>query len=89
MKTLFIGNLASHVTEDELTELFSGYGTVRKLEMPKDLFSGKNKGFAIISMEGHEARAAAAALDGKPFHEKPLKIRDEKAKSKSRGRPRR
>lgn len=88
MKMLFVGNLAPQVTEDELTELFNNYGTVRKFQMPKDLFSGKNRGFAIIGMEGHEARAAMAALDGKPFHEKPLKVRDEKAKPKARGRRR-
>jgi len=85
MKTLFIGNLASHVSEDELKDLFSDYGTVRKLELPKDLFSGKNKGFAFIGMEGHEARAAMAALDGKPFNDKPLKVREEKPKPKARG----
>lgn len=85
MKTLFIGNLASHVSEDELKDLFSDYGTVRKLELPKDLFSGKNKGFAFIGMEGHEARAAMAALDGKPFNDKPLKVREEKPKPKGRG----
>jgi len=82
MKTLFIGNLSSHVTEQELTALFSQYGTVRKLEMPKDIFTGKNKGFALLSMEGHEARAAQSELNGKTFHNSPLKIRDEVAKTK-------
>jgi RNA recognition motif-containing protein len=89
MKSIFIGNLASHTSEEELTELLSNYGTVRKIEMPKDIFSHKNKGFAIIGMEGHEARAAMAGLNGKSFHERPLKIREEKAKSKAKGRRRR
>lgn len=89
MKSLFIGNLASHVTEDEITELFSNFGTVRKIALPRDLFSGKNKGFAIIGMEGHEARAAMAALDGKAFNDRPLKVREEKSKPKNRGGRRR
>jgi RNA recognition motif-containing protein len=89
MKTLFIGNLATNVTEEELKELFSNYGTVRKIELPRDIFSGKNKGFAFIGMEGHEARAAMAALNGKPFNDKPLKVREEKAKPKGRGGRRR
>ncbi len=86
MKTIFVGNLPTDATEDEVRELFSQHGKVRKLELPRDIFSGRNKGFAFIDMEGHEARAAMSGLDGKPFKDKMLKVRDEKPKSKGRGR---
>ncbi len=86
MKTLFVGNLPPEATEDEITELFSQYGSVRKIELPRDIFSGRNKGFAFINMEGHEARAAMSALDGKPFKDKMLKVRDEKPKAGRGGR---
>lgn len=88
MKTLFISNIAPRATETDITELFSTYGTVRKLKMPRDLFSGRCRGFALIDMEGHEARAAAAALNGKSFMDSELRIRDERPKQKRRG-PRR
>jgi len=88
MKTLFVGNIAPQATEDQLKALFSEYGTVRKLELPRDIFSGRNKGFAFIDMEGHEARAAMTALNGKSFMESNLKVRDEKPKLKGRGRRR-
>lgn len=84
MKTLFAGNLPPEATEDEITELFSQFGKVRKIELPRDIFTGRNKGFAFIGMEGHEARAAMTALDGKPFKDKVLKVRDEKPKTKGR-----
>lgn len=64
MIRLSIRNLPRSTTEQSLTELFSHYGTVRGLTLAKDLFSGDCKGFATIDMEGHEARAAIAALDG-------------------------
>ena len=86
MKTLFIGNLATDASEKELTELFGQYGKVRKINLPRDIFSGRNKGFAFMDMEGHEARAAMAALNGKTFKDKPLKVREEKPKQKGRGR---
>ncbi|MEJ2479943.1 MAG: RNA-binding protein [Acidihalobacter sp.] len=86
MKTLFVGNIAPETTENALNELFGEYGTVRKLEMPRDVFSGKSRGFARIDMEGHEARAAAAALDGKTFLGSSLKVRDERPKRKGRRR---
>ncbi|MCW8919463.1 MAG: RNA-binding protein [Gammaproteobacteria bacterium] len=85
MKTLFIGNLPPEATEEEVLELFSQYGVVRKIELPRDIFSGRNKGFAFIGMEGHEARAAMSALDGKLYKDKLLKVRDEKPKPKGRG----
>jgi RNA recognition motif-containing protein len=64
MIKLSVRNLPRSTTEESLTELFSQYGTVRGLTIAKDLFSGDCKGFATIDMEGHEARAAIAALDG-------------------------
>ncbi len=88
MKTLFVGNIAPQATEDDIKELFSEYGKVRKLELPRDIFSGRNKGFAFVDMEGHEARAAMAALNGKSFMNNNLKVRDEKPSAKGRGRRR-
>ena len=88
MKTLFVSNIAPLATEADIKELFSGYGTVRKLEMPRDIFSGRCKGFALIDMEGHEARAAAAGLNGRSFMDAELRVRDEKPKQKGKGRRR-
>ncbi|MCU7892362.1 MAG: RNA-binding protein [Candidatus Thiodiazotropha sp. (ex Ustalcina ferruginea)] len=64
MITLSVRGLPRSTTEESLTALFTEYGVVRSLKMAKDLFSGDCKGFATIDMEGHEARAAIAALDG-------------------------
>lgn len=86
MKTLFIGNIAPQTTEKELRALLTEHGTVRKLEMPRDIFSGKCKGFAFVDLEGHEARAVMAALDGKDFIDRPLKIREDKPKRGGKGR---
>jgi len=86
MKTRFVGSIPPQVTEDQLKELFAEFGKVRKLELPRDIFTGRNKGFAFIDMEGHEARAAMAALNGRSFMNGNLKVRDEKPKPKGRGR---
>ncbi len=64
MKKLFVGNLPPDTTEASIRELFSTYGTVRSVDLAHDIFTGKCKGFCFIEMEGHEARAAQAALDG-------------------------
>jgi RNA recognition motif-containing protein len=48
----------------------------------KDLFSGKCKGFGFLEMEGHEARAAIAGLDGKMYEGNHLKVKFEEERGK-------
>jgi len=86
MKKLFVGNLPPTTTEEPLQALFSQYGTVRSMNLVKDLFSGKCKGFAFLEMEGHEARAAIAELNGKAFEGNFLKVKYEEEKAKGRRR---
>ncbi len=89
MKKMFVGNLSADATEDSVSSLFSEFGTVRGIHLATDVFSGKCRGFGFVEMEGHEARAAMAALNGKTFGEKPLRVREEAPRGKSAGRRRR
>ena len=80
MKRLFVGSLPPTATEASLTTLFSQYGTVRSVDLVKDLFSGACKGFAFIEMEGHEARAAIAGLNSTTFENNTIVVKFEQAK---------
>lgn len=84
MKKIFVGSLPSSATEQEVTELFSKYGKVRSIKLATDLFSNQCKGFGFIEMEGHEARAAIAALDGSEFNGKNLRVNYENPKNRRR-----
>ncbi|MCF6250229.1 MAG: RNA-binding protein [Methylococcaceae bacterium] len=86
MKKLFVGNLPTNTSEKDLQTLFSKFGTVRSLNLVTDIFSDQCKGFGFIEMEGHEARAAIAGLDGKDFNGKPIKVNFESPKAGRRGR---
>lgn len=88
MKKMFVGNLSPDSTEQSVTELFSQYGTVRSIRLVSDIFSGKCRGFGFIEMEGHEARAAIAGLDGKTVNGNSLRVRYEDPRG-ARGRKRR
>ncbi len=83
LKKLFIGNLSESTSEKELQDLFSQFGTVRSLKLITDIFTGQCKGFAFIAMEGHEARAAIAGLDGKNFNGNSLRVGFETTKSRN------
>ncbi|QFY41549.1 RNA-binding protein [Candidatus Methylospira mobilis] len=67
MLTLFVRNLPPTTTEANLTELFATHGKVFDIKVSRDLFTGKARGTATVNMEGHEARAAIAGLDGSDF----------------------
>ena len=87
---MFVGNLPSDASEESVRELFSEYGTVRSVRLTRDVFSGKCRGFGFIEMEGHEARAAMAALDGATYCGKALRVRfEDTRRARSGGRKRR
>ena len=90
MKKLFIGNLPQDATEESVRSMFAEFGTVRSVSVISDIFTGKCKGFGFIEMEGHEARAAQAALDGNMVgsSDRSLRVRFEDPKA-ARGRGRR
>ena len=86
MKKLFIGNLPASTSEQDVRDLFSEFGTVRSSKLVMDIFSGQCKGFGFVEMEGHEARAAIAGLNGKDFNGMPLKVNYESPKPGGRRR---
>jgi RNA recognition motif-containing protein len=86
MKKLFIGNLPASTSEEELQQLFSAFGTVRSSKLVTDVFSGQCKGFGFVEMEGHEARAAIAGLNGKDFNGRPMKVNYEEPRVAGRRR---
>ena len=88
MITIFIRGLARATNEENLTELFAQYGRVRGVKVIRDIFSGECKGFATLEMEGHEAREAIGALDGKEFLGKSIYVGRDMPKNKRGGRRR-
>lgn len=88
MKKMFVGNLPAHTTEQTIKDLFGEYGTVRSIELASDIFTRKCRGFGFVEMEGHEARAAIAGLNGKFVDGKNLRVTFDEARGKRKGRRR-
>ena len=86
MITLFIGSLPPSTTEESLTSLFSQYGTVRSIRLNSDIFTGKCRGTGLIQMEGHEARAAIAGLDGKTLEGSQIRVKLEQPRNRGHSR---
>lgn len=88
MKKIFVGNLPTDASEQSVKAMFSDFGTVRSIRVAVDVFTGRCKGFGFIEMEGHEARAAIAGLNGKSLGDKVLKVNFEDERGAARGRRR-
>lgn len=87
MITISVRGLPRSTTESSLNDLFAAFGSVRSLKISTDLFSGHCRGFAEIKMEGHEARNAIAALNGKDIDGSTLRVEvEKKRKGGQRGR---
>ena len=64
MKNLFVGNLGSEVTLEELRGLFEAYGQVVQVHIIVDRDTGLPRGFAFVEMTNDaEAEKAIKALN--------------------------
>lgn len=86
MLRIYAGNLPADVTEKEFTELFAEHGRVRSIDLARDLFTGRCRGFGFIEMEGHEARAAISALNGRTLRGNCLRVNEERPRGRKGGR---
>jgi RNA recognition motif-containing protein len=74
---LFVGNLSFNATQEQLQDLFAAHGTVVEVDVIKDKFSGRPRGFAFVSMETKEAAdAAVQALNGKEIDGRALTVNE-------------
>ncbi len=58
---IYAGNLSWEMSDSDLQELFTPYGTVTSAKVLKDKMSGRSKGFGFVEMEDDEAAKAAIA----------------------------
>jgi RNA recognition motif-containing protein len=66
---LFVKNLGSNVTSEDIMTLFSGHGEVKESK----IIDGRGIGFVEMSNQ-MEAESARKALDGNDFKGRKLKI---------------
>ena len=89
---IYVGNLPFSATEDDLRQAFGKYGTVGEVNLIRDQFSGRLRGFGFVEMaDGTQANAAIAALNGTDLGGRSLTVnearpRTERGDSRGGGR---
>ncbi len=82
--TIYVGNLSYKVNEEEINELFAGFGEVKSVKIIRDNASGRSKGFAFVEMENEaDAEAAIESLNETEFAERNIIVN--KARPKPEG----
>ena len=73
--SIYVGNLSYQVTEEDVSTVFAEYGTVKRVQLPKDRETGRMRGFGFVEMasDGEES-AAIEALDGAEWMGRDLKV---------------
>lgn len=84
--SIYVGNLSYEATQDDLTQVFSEYGTIKRVQLPTDRETGRMRGFAFVEM-GTDAEEAAAieALDGAEWMGRDLKVNKAKPRENRGG----
>ena len=78
-KKIYVGNLSFSVDNNQLTDLFSDFGTVDSANVIMDRDTGRSKGFAFVEMSAEsEAQAAISKLNGQDFGGRAMNISEAK-----------
>ncbi|MDJ0568102.1 MAG: RNA-binding protein [Pleurocapsa sp. MO_192.B19] len=73
--SIYVGNLNYEVSQEDLNEVFSEYGNVKRVHLPTDRETGRKRGFGFVEMETEaEEDKAIETLDGAEWMGRELKV---------------
>jgi RNA recognition motif-containing protein len=85
--SIYVGNLSYSVTQEDLSKVFSEYGTVTRVQLPTDRETGRVRGFGFVEMESSDAEdAAITALDGAEWMGRALKVNKARPREENNNR---
>jgi RNA recognition motif-containing protein len=74
---LFVGNLSFNLTENDLQDAFSAFGTVTEVNLMLDRTTNRPRGFAFVSMSSkEEADKAIEGMNGKQLDGRALTVNE-------------
>jgi len=82
---IYIGNLASQVSDQELENLFKPYGELKSVKIIRDMFTGDSKGFGFVEMNDKpDPETAIKELNAKEVGGKKIVVNEARPKSDKR-----
>jgi RNA recognition motif-containing protein len=81
--SIYVGNLSYEVTPEDLNEVFSEYGTVKRANIPTDRDTGRSRGFGFVEMQTEaEEQKAIETLDSAQWMGRELKVNKARPREK-------
>jgi RNA recognition motif-containing protein len=82
---IYVGNLDSQVSEEDLRKAFESFGRVESATIIKEKFSGEPRGFGFVEMPAKaEGHAAIDGLNGEALKEKILNVNEARPRNDGR-----
>jgi len=82
---IYVGNLSSTTTEDELRSAFEAFGQVTSATIIKDKFSGESRGFGFVEMPSKdEAQEALNKMNGQDLNGRSVRVSEARPRTERR-----
>jgi RNA recognition motif-containing protein len=83
---IYVGNLSSEVTEEDLQKAFEAFGQTESVKIIKDNYSGRSKGFGFVEMSSNaDAQSAIDSLNDTDLKGQALKVNTARPRTENRG----
>lgn len=83
---IYVGNLSYKVTEEDLHKAFGDFGQVDSVNIIKDNYSGRSKGFGFVEMpDNAAAQSAISGLNDRDFQGRALKVNMARPRTENQG----
>jgi RNA recognition motif-containing protein len=79
---VYVGNLPWSVTDLDLQNLFTPFGSVESAQIVTDRDSGRSRGFGFVEMAAHHATQVIAKLNGHEVESRALRVNEAQPKEK-------
>ena len=83
---IYVGNLSWTMTDEDLSNLFTQFGTVTSAKILKDKMNGRSKGFGFVEMDDAEAaKTAIAGLNESEVQGRKLIVNESQPRTEGEG----
>ncbi len=73
--SIYIGNLDYEINQQDLSEVFSEYGNVKRVYLPTDRETGRPRGFGFVELENDaNEQQAIETLNGAEWMGRQLRV---------------
>jgi len=84
---IYVGNLSFDTTDEDLQQAFGNFGEVTSVNIIKDKYTGKSRGFGFVEMaDGTAAASAIEGMNGQDMNGRTLNVNEARERTERNDR---